>query len=277
MTTTLPPLRDVIKKHGLWAEKKFGQNFITDLNITRRIAAQAGSLENTHVVEIGPGPGGLTRSILELTPTKLTAIELDPRCIEALTDVQSLYPNLEIRQQDALQLDMNDLGQDLIVIANLPYNISTALLLNWLETHGTFKCLVLMFQKEVAQRLTAFPRTKSYGRLSVMTQWLMNVETCFDLPPSVFTPPPKITSTVVKLTPKKITPSNEEFRVLEKVTTAAFGQRRKMLRSSLKTLDISPLDLLQASNIEETKRAEELSIDDFLRLAKAYQTLSTRA
>ena len=273
---TLPSLKDVIKGNELWAEKKFGQNFITDLNITRKIALQAPITSKSTVVEVGPGPGGLTRALLDLAPHKLIAIEFDKRCIDALTYLTNVFPNLEILHADALKIQMKDLGSNLTVVANLPYNISTALLTTWLKTPTQFTNLVLMFQKEVAERLIASPRTKSYGRLSILTQWLMDVRLCFDLPPSVFTPAPKITSSVVRLTPKGITPTLDEFRAMEIVTAAAFGQRRKMLRSSLKNTNVPVNELIAKAGILETARAEELDVQEFIHLSQVYLELSRK-
>lgn len=274
---TLPPIRDVLEAHGLWADKRFGQNFLTDLNITRRIASFGEPLEGKCVVEIGPGPGGLTRAILERNPKELIAIEMDPRCLGILEEIKALHPNLTILAGDALDVSLARLsaerGEKLTVIANLPYNVSTKLLTQWLQTPDVFHCLVLMFQKEVAQRLVATPRTGAYGRLSILTQWMMEARLCFDLPPTVFTPPPKVTSTVVKLTPKGTVPPLKDIHALERLTAAAFGQRRKMVRTSLKSLGVDVPTLLDAANIPETCRAEELALPDFLRLLATYQAL----
>lgn len=273
----LPPLRDIIAAHDLWAIKGLGQHFLLDLNLTARIARSAGDLTGTAVIEVGPGPGGLTRALLGAGAPLVFAIERDERCIAALGGLAKAYPNqLTIFAGDALETNDVALVREtgwqgpIRVIANLPYNIGTALILRWLERPGDLAGLTVLIQKEVAERLTAAPRTKSYGRLSVLMQWLCEVQAQFDIPARAFTPPPKVVSTVVNLTPRgePLAPANRED--LEAVTKAAFGQRRKMLRASLKTLGIDPLPLLEQAGIAPTARAEELDVATFCVLARAY-------
>lgn len=266
----LPPLREVIAAHQLQPKKQLGQNFLLDLNLTMRIARGAGNLEGAHVVEVGPGPGGLTRALLASGAAKVTAIERDARCIPALEAISAHYPGrLEILEGDALTIDLNDLTDKPIhVVANLPYNIGTQLLVNWLSPGSwppRFRSLTLMFQKEVAERIIARPGEKSYGRLGVLCGWRTHAGKLFDVSPKAFTPPPKVTSTVVHLEPRNHR-SEVSATALETVTRAAFGQRRKMLRASLKPLGGE--GLLAKAGIEGTRRAENLDIDEFLDLAE---------
>ncbi|MFC4270789.1 16S rRNA (adenine(1518)-N(6)/adenine(1519)-N(6))-dimethyltransferase RsmA [Sneathiella chungangensis] len=269
----LPPLREVIAKYGLNAEKSLGQNFLLDLNLTGRIARCAGQLEGETVIEIGPGPGGLTRAILAAGARKLIAIEKDRRCLPALADIAEAYPGrLEIVNDDALAIDETALFEGRAkIIANLPYNVATPLLIKWLAGRERFSSLTLMFQKEVADRITAQPRTKAYGRLSVLCQWLCDTRREFDISPRAFTPPPKVTSTVVTLRPRETPLYPADPAVLEKVVAAAFGQRRKMLRASLKPLGKPPEDMLEKAGITPTRRAEELSVKEFCALARGYE------
>ncbi len=252
-----------------------GQHFLLDPNITVRIVAAAAPLAGCDVIEIGPGPGGLTRALLQSACRQVYAVEKDQRCLKALTDLASAYPGrLTVIEGDALRLETWRLGAGpRKLVANLPYNVGTPLLLAWLkalaEDPGCLANLTLMFQKEVAQRLFASPREGAYGRLSIVTQWLCRVEPCFDLPPGTFRPPPKVTSSVVCLTPRAEPLHSARLVSLERVTAAAFGQRRKMLRQSLKRLGLDAKALLQAAEIEETARAETLSVADFCRLAQA--------
>lgn len=271
----LPPLRDVIAKYDLAAKKSLGQHFLLDLNLTGRIARSAGDLSQCTVIEIGPGPGGLTRALLAEGAKKVIAIERDRRPIEALNEIAKAYPGrLEIIEGDALEIDPASLCDGpRKIVANLPYNISTHLVLNWLENITEYDSLTLMFQKEVADRLCAVPRTKEYGRISVLTQWLCNVHANFDIKPSAFTPPPKVMSTVVTLRPRPKPLVDVSRKTLEHVVKAAFGQRRKMLRASLKTLGVNGTDLLVSAGIEPTKRAEELSIEEFCTLVQAFEKL----
>lgn len=273
----LPPLRDVIAAHDLRAIKGLGQHFLLDLNLTARIARAAGRLEDTAVIEVGPGPGGLTRALLAAGAPQVLAIERDERCIAALGDLVKAYPDqLRIFAGDALRTDDVALVRDagwqgpIRVIANLPYNIGTALILRWLERPQELAGLTVLIQREVAERLTATPRTKAYGRLSVLVQWLCDVSIEFDIPARAFTPPPKVVSTVVNLTPRRepLAPAKRED--LEAITKAAFGQRRKMLRASLKTLGMDPLPLLEQAGIAPTARAEELDVATFCALARVY-------
>ena len=265
----IPSPAKLAELHGLHAIKNLGQHFLFDLNITRKIVYYAGDIGGLNIIEIGPGPAGLTQAILEKDVAKLTAIEFDERAIAALNELKTFYPEkLEILNNDALELDLREVApKPRAIMANLPYNISTKLLTNWLEYANEFEFMVLMFQKEVAERLYAEPRTKDYGRLSVMTQWLAKVENLFDLPPSVFTPPPKVMSSVVKITPYKqpIYPASQKR--LENVLRAAFGQRRKMLRSTLKSVLTDPEKQLESIGIKPTARAEELSVEDFTKIA----------
>jgi 16S rRNA (adenine1518-N6/adenine1519-N6)-dimethyltransferase len=271
----LPPLREVIRAHGLAAKKSLGQNFILDLNLTRRIARLAGPLDGRTVVEVGPGPGGLTRALLVEGAARVIAIERDERCLPALAEIANAYPGrLEVRHADALRIDAGHLGQSpRRIVANLPYNIATALLLQWLAEAERFERLILMFQREVADRLVAAPRSKDYGRLSVAAQWRCRVARLFDIPPRAFTPPPRVTSSVVELTPRPQPLAPAEPTLLERVTAAAFGQRRKMLRQSLRSLSADPSALLAAAGIAETRRAEELSVAEFAALAQALRQM----
>jgi len=268
----LPPLREVIARHGLGARQALGQHFLLDLNLTRRIARAAGDLGAGTVIEIGPGPGGLTRALLELGARHVVAVERDARCAPALAELAAAFPGrLEVVMADALTVDTGALGAaPRRIVANLPYNVATPLLLRWLSTIAAFDSLTLMFQKEVAERLGAVPRTKDYGRLSVITQWLAEVRRLFDIAPSAFTPPPKVTSTVVQLRPRPTPLHPADRAVLERVTAAAFGQRRKMLRQSLRSLASDASGLLARAGIDETRRAEELTIAEFCALARAF-------
>ncbi len=264
----LPPLRDVIRQHGLRARKSLGQNFLLDLNLTRRIARASGPLSEVDVIEIGPGPGGLTRALLSEGARHVFAVERDDRCLAAIEDIRAVYPNrLTVISGDALATDIWRLGDGpRRIVANLPYNIATPLLILWLRYAAAFDGMTLMFQREVADRLTALPGTKAYGRLSVLAQWLCEVRPAFNIPAAAFTPPPKVASTVVSLTPRNSPLAPVDQAALEAVTAAAFGQRRKMLRTSLKPLG---LDLV-ALDIDPTMRAENLDIPAFCRLAEAY-------
>jgi 16S rRNA (adenine1518-N6/adenine1519-N6)-dimethyltransferase len=266
----LPPLRDVIQRHGLDAKKSLGQNFLLDLNLTQKIARSAGPLEDVTVIEVGPGPGGLTRAILSLGAKKLIAIERDSRCLPALAEIADHYPGrLEVIEGDALKVDFAALVPEgpVKIIANLPYNIGTQILINWLlpERWPPFwDSLTLMFQREVGQRIVADESDDHYGRLGVLAGWRTEAHMVFDVPPQAFTPPPKVTSTVVHLTPRQ-TPLDCDVTKLEKVTQAAFGQRRKMLRQSVKSLGGEAL--LTKAGIDSSRRAETLSVEEFVTLA----------
>jgi 16S rRNA (adenine1518-N6/adenine1519-N6)-dimethyltransferase len=271
----LPPLREVIRRHGLTPKKSLGQNFLFDLNLPARIARAAEPLENITVVEIGPGPGGLTRALLALGARRVVAIERDQRAIAALEEIGARYPGqLEIVAGDALRIDPRDqLGPERArVVANLPYNIATALLIGWLTAEPWppwYDSLLLMFQREVAQRIVATPGSKSYGRLSVLAGWRTEAKLLFDVAPSAFVPPPKVTSSVVRLTPRPV-PLACQSIALQRVTEAAFGQRRKMLRQSLKTLGVDAGALLSEAGIEPTARAEEIPVEGFVALANIF-------
>ncbi|HEX4617639.1 MAG TPA: 16S rRNA (adenine(1518)-N(6)/adenine(1519)-N(6))-dimethyltransferase RsmA [Stellaceae bacterium] len=270
---SLPPLREVIARHGIVARKSLGQNFLLDLNLTGRIARAAGPLEHATIVEIGPGPGALTRAMLAAGARRIVAIERDQRCLAALGEIAAAYPGrLELVAGDALRLDPVELSHaPRKIIANLPYNIATPLLIGWLDRIGEYEGLTLMFQREVAERLIAAPRSKSYGRLSVLVQWLAEPQILFDIPPRAFVPPPKVTSSVVRIVPRPEPLAPTDQPTLERVTAAAFGQRRKMLRTSLKTLGIPVEPLLARAAVAPTARAEELTVAEFCAIARGVQ------
>jgi 16S rRNA (adenine1518-N6/adenine1519-N6)-dimethyltransferase len=279
MTNALPPLREVVLRHGLDARKALGQNFLFDLNLTGRIARAAGPFDDTVVVEIGPGPGGLTRALLA-QGARVVAIERDARCLPALAEIAAHYPGrLAIVEGDALEIDVAALARaqgashGARICANLPYNVATALLARWIEVEpwpSVFDRYVLMFQKEVALRIVATPAQRAdYGRLAVLCGWRTKARILFDVSPAAFTPPPKVTSSVVELIPNP-TPLPCDARALSRVTQAAFGQRRKMLRQSLKSLGVDAGGLLVRAGIEETKRAEEIDVAGFVALANAF-------
>jgi 16S rRNA (adenine1518-N6/adenine1519-N6)-dimethyltransferase len=281
MSEGLPPLREVVARYGLEARKALGQNFLFDLNLTSRIARAAGPLEGVTVVEVGPGPGGLTRALLAQGAARVVAIERDARCLPALAEIAAQYPQrLVVVEGDALALDPAELarahgaGGPARICANLPYNIATALLTRWLETEPwppIFDRYVLMFQREVAERIVATPlQREAYGRLGVLCGWRAQARILFDVPAAAFTPPPKVTSSVVELKPNPA-PLACDRRLLARVTQAAFGQRRKMLRQSLKGLGVEPAALLEAAKIEPTRRAEEIDIAGFVALARALE------
>lgn len=253
------------------AKKSLGQNFLLDLNLTAKIARAAGNLSGKNVIEIGPGPGGLTRALLDTEAAHVYAIERDDRCVAALQEVvDAAKGRLTLLPEDAMKIDYESIcPAPRALVANLPYNIATPLLIGWLEQRRLFDSMTLMFQKEVAERITAAPRTKGYGRLSVIAQWLCTAEKTFDIPPTAFTPPPKVTSSVVHLVPRRDQADDVSFATMEKITAAAFGQRRKMLRQSLKTLGVDVEKLLMTANIPPTARAEEIDIAGFVRMAKA--------
>lgn len=273
----LPPLREVIRQHGLSARKSLSQNFILDLNLTRRIARAAGPLQGNTVLEIGPGPGGLTRGLLMEGAERVIVIERDERCRPALQEIAEAYPGrLEIHFADAMAADWPALTHsktgETIIVANLPYAIATSLLVGWLETEPWppwFARMALMFQKEVADRIVAEPATKAYGRLAVLSQWRTTPQIVLRLKPEAFTPPPKVSSSVVLFTPRADPKPAASVKTLARVTAAAFGQRRKMLRQSLKTLTPMPELLLGKCAIDPTARAEELTVAQFAELAAA--------
>jgi 16S rRNA (adenine1518-N6/adenine1519-N6)-dimethyltransferase len=267
---SLPPLRDVIARHGLRASKSLGQNFLLDLNLTRRIARAAGDLSQLNVVEIGPGPGGLTRALLVEGANRVVAVERDRRCIAALEEIAAAASDrLTIVEGDALAIDAADLVEPpRAVVANLPYNIATPLLLGWLAAIDRYAVLVLMLQREVADRILADPCSKAYGRLSVMAQWRSRPQAVLTLPPRAFTPAPKVESTVVRFAPRTDAPK-APWPAMERVVAAAFNQRRKMLRAALKPLGWAEV-LLAEAGIDPTLRAEQLSVADFAALARAW-------
>jgi 16S rRNA (adenine1518-N6/adenine1519-N6)-dimethyltransferase len=270
----LPPLRDVIRRHGLAAKKSLGQNFLFDLNLTERIARAAAPLADATVYEVGPGPGGLTRALLALGAARVIAVERDDRAIATLHEIAAHYPGrLDIVAADALTFDPRPRFErtPVRIVANLPYNIATALLVTWLTVEPWppwYDSAVLMFQREVAQRIVAAPGSKTYGRLSVLTQWRCEARILFDVSPSAFVPPPKVTSSVVRLVPRRA-PEPCNRKLLETVTQAAFGQRRKMLRQSLRALGADVPALLAAAGLDPTARAEDISVEGFVALARA--------
>jgi 16S rRNA (adenine1518-N6/adenine1519-N6)-dimethyltransferase len=268
----LPPLRETIARHGLDARKRLGQHFLLDLNLTRRIARAATPLDQGTTIEVGPGPGGLTRALLLEGAARVVAIEVDPRALDALAELEAAAQGrLQVIQADALTVDPAALGPaPRRIVANLPYNISTPLLVRWLQAADAIADMVLMFQKEVVDRLVAAPRSKDYGRLSVIAQHVCEVRRLFDVPPSAFVPPPKVTSSVARLTPRPSDQRLADLAPLERVTAAAFGQRRKMLRGSLSSIFADPVPVLQGLGLSPTARAEELSVADFVRLARAF-------
>jgi 16S rRNA (adenine1518-N6/adenine1519-N6)-dimethyltransferase len=269
----LPPLRDVIAKYDLAARRSLGQNFLFDLNLTGKIARAAGEIAEGTVIEIGPGPGGLTRALLAHGAKQVIAIERDPRCLGALAEISAAYPGrLTIVEGDALQVDCTKLGQaPRRIVANLPYNIATPLIIKWLQAGPTFKSITVMVQREVADRLAAKPRTKDYGRLSILAQFLSRPRRLFDVPPRAFIPPPKVTSSVIELVPLSEPAAPARIEDLERITQAAFGQRRKMLRQSLRSLGLEVEPLLASVEIAPTARAEELSVAQFAALARAFR------
>jgi 16S rRNA (adenine1518-N6/adenine1519-N6)-dimethyltransferase len=270
----LPPLRDVIRRHGLIARKSLGQNFLLDLNLTERIARAAEPLAGATVFEVGPGPGGLTRSLLTLGAARVIAVERDERATAALEEIAAHYPQrLEIIAADALAFDPRThlSGAPARIVANLPYNIATPLLISWVSTEPWppwYDCAVLMFQREVAERIVAAPGSKTYGRLSVLVQWRCEARILFDVNSSAFVPPPKVTSSVLRIVPKPAPPPCDR-RLLEMVTQAAFGQRRKMLRQSLRSLGSDLPALFSETGLDPTARAEDISVEGYVTLTRA--------
>jgi 16S rRNA (adenine1518-N6/adenine1519-N6)-dimethyltransferase len=275
----LPPLREVISRHGLRAKRSLGQNFLLDLNLTARIARAAGPFDDVTIIEIGPGPGGLTRALLAAGARRVIAVERDQRAIAALAEIAAHYPGrLDVVAADALKLDPSARlnGERARIVANLPYNIATALLVRWLTLEPWppwYERLTLMFQREVAERITAQPGSKSYGRLSVLSGWRSEARMLFDIAASAFVPAPKVTSSLVELVPRPA-PLPCDPKALQRVTQAAFGQRRKMLRQSLRSLGGEPAALLAAAGIAETARAEEIPVAGFVALARALRESS---
>ena len=269
----LPPLREVIRQHGLSARKSLGQNFLLDLNLTARIARAAGPLEDATIIEIGPGPGGLTRALLALGARRVIAVERDRRALAPLEEISARYPGqLEIICADAQHFDPRPMlaGVTAKIVANLPYNIATALLIDWLSIEPWppwYDMMVLMFQREVAERIVARANDESYGRLGVLSNWRTEPKILFDISPAAFVPQPKVTSSVVRLVPR-IAPEPCDRKALEMVAAAAFGQRRKMLRQSLKSLPVDPARLAQAADIDLTRRAETIPVSGFVAMAR---------
>lgn len=274
----LPPLREVIRRHGLNARKSFGQNFLLDMNLTRKIARAAGPLEGATIYEVGPGPGGLTRALLDEGAARVVAVERDPRCMPALADIAAHYPGrLDVHEGDALKIDELALlarKTPLRIAANLPYNVGTALLVKWL-TGATWPpwwaSMTLMFQKEVAARIVAGPGSKTFGRLSVLSQWRSTPTAVFDITPRAFTPAPKVWSTLVRFEPTEPVVSGLSVGSLEKLTALVFGQKRKMLRRSLKGFGPRAVGILTGLGLDERARPEELSVENICRLANGLQ------
>nr|WP_249136714.1 16S rRNA (adenine(1518)-N(6)/adenine(1519)-N(6))-dimethyltransferase RsmA [Bradyrhizobium tropiciagri] len=269
----MPPLRDIIREHSLSARKSLGQNFLLDLNLTARIARAAGPLEDCTVIEVGPGPGGLTRALLAMGAKRVIAIERDERAIDALDYIVKRYPGrIEIVHGDAQHFDPRPLldGAKAKIVANLPYNIATQLLVDWLSIEPWppwYDTMVLMFQREVAERIVAHEDEEAYGRLAVLANWRAETKILFDISPAAFVPQPKVTSSVVRLIPRAV-PEPCDRRMLEQVAAAAFGQRRKMLRQSLKSLSVDPARLAAAAGIDTTRRAETIPVSGFVAMAR---------
>jgi 16S rRNA (adenine1518-N6/adenine1519-N6)-dimethyltransferase len=269
----LPPLREVIRQHALSARKSLGQNFLLDLNLTARIARAAGPLEDATIIEIGPGPGGLTRALLALGARRVIAVERDRRALAALEEISARYPGrLEIICADAQHFDPRPLlgGGSARIVANLPYNIATALLIDWLSIEPWppwYDMMVLMFQREVAERIVAHANDEAYGRLGVLANWRTETKILFDISPAAFVPQPKVTSSVVRLVPRTA-PDPCDRKALEMVAAAAFGQRRKMLRQSLKSLPADPARLAEAADVDLTRRAETIPVSSFVAMAR---------
>ncbi|MHC2437547.1 16S rRNA (adenine(1518)-N(6)/adenine(1519)-N(6))-dimethyltransferase RsmA [Bradyrhizobium sp. USDA 4451] len=269
----LPPLRDIIREHSLSARKSLGQNFLLDLNLTARIARAAGPLEDCTVIEVGPGPGGLTRALLAMGAKRVIAVERDERAIDALSYIVKRYPGrIEIVHGDAQHFDPRPVldGARAKIVANLPYNIATQLLVDWLSIEPWppwYDTMVLMFQREVAERIVAHEDEEAYGRLAVLANWRAETKILFDISPAAFVPQPKVTSSVVRLIPRAA-PAPCDRRLLEQVAAAAFGQRRKMLRQSLKSLSADPARLAAAAGIDATRRAETIPVSGFVAMAR---------
>ncbi len=278
MSDNLPPLREVIEQYDLRAKKSFGQNFLFDLNLTRKIARAVPHLTESSVFEVGPGPGGLTRALLMEGAAQLVSVEKDTRCIPALDDIKAAYDGVfNYHIGDALEANpakLLDADKPRHIAANLPYNVGTILLTNWMtekQWKPWYQSLTLMFQKEVAERIVAEPGSKAYGRLAVLCQWRSEARKLFDVPAQAFTPPPKVTSAIVQIVPTDPVLPELDVRRLERFTAAAFGQRRKMLRAALKSLNIDGTALLEMGGFKETVRAEELSVLEICQLAKLWQ------
>ena len=276
MPEPLPPLREVIARHGIRARRGLGQHFLLDLNLARRIVRAAGDLAGQTVLEVGPGPGGLTRALLESGAARVIAIERDARCVDALSHLADRYAGrLTVVPGDALETDIAELAEAgrLAIVANLPYNVATPLLIGWLRRIESIAAMTLMFQKEVAERIAAAPGGAAYGRLAVIAQWLCEARRAFDVAPTAFVPPPRVTSTVLRLVPREAPLAAADMTSLEAVTAAAFGRRRKMLRSALSGLVEDPEALLAEAGIEATARAETLAPEAFCALARGVARL----
>lgn len=272
------PLRDVIARHGIRATKSLGQHFLFDVNLTRRIVRAAGPLEGSSVLEIGAGPGSLTRELLAAGAEEVIAIERDSRCVAALTELAHEHPDrLRVVAADALEIDESCLvSGPAKIVANLPYNIATELFFKWHQQPRQFTSLTLMFQKEVAERFIAKPRSKAYGRLAVMAQWRYRIRRLFDVPAEGFVPPPKVTSTVVQFIPLPEPTAPADQMAMQRVVAAAFGQRRKMLRGALRALPCDTGELLATAKVADDARAEELEVADFCALARSFERLEKR-
>lgn len=272
----LAPLQPIITQYGLLPDKKLGQNFLLDYNLISKIVRCAGDLSDTHVLEVGPGPGGLTRCLLAHDARYVTVIEKDARCIQALQALQEeVGERLTIMEADALHVDVRTLiPRGSHIVANLPYNVGTSLLLQWLEHSSYFAQFTLMFQKEVAERIVASPHTKAYGRLSVLAQWLCDAHIMFEVPPEAFYPPPKVTSAIIILIPRETPRYPAKRESLETVCKVAFGKRRKMLRSSLRDLTTDPLALLEQAAIDPERRPETLTVEEFCRLSQCWDAVN---
>jgi 16S rRNA (adenine1518-N6/adenine1519-N6)-dimethyltransferase len=269
----LPPLRRVVERDGLLARKSLGQHFLFDLNLTGRIAAAAGELSTGTTIEVGPGPGGLTRALLAHGARAVVAVERDRRFLPALEEIAGRYPGrLSVLEADALDVDAHALGDaPRRIVANLPYNVGTKLLVGWLARPEAFESVTVMLQKEVVERIVAPPASEAYGRLAVAAQWRWSPRRLFDVPASAFVPPPRVASAVVRLVPRETPLAPAEPAMLERIVAAAFGQRRKMLRSALRALGQDPVPRLAAAGLDGDRRAETLSIEEFCALARAYQ------
>lgn len=269
----LPPLRSVVERDGLLARKSLGQHFLFDLNLTGRIAAAAGELSTGTTIEVGPGPGGLTRALLAHGARAVVAVERDRRFLPALEEIAGRYPGrLSVLEADALDIEAHALGDaPRRIVANLPYNVGTKLLVGWLARPEAFESVTVMLQKEVVERIVAPPASEAYGRLAVAAQWRWSPRRLFDVPASAFVPPPRVASAVVRLVPRETPLAPAEPAMLERIVAAAFGQRRKMLRSALRALGQDPVPRLAAAGLDGDRRAETLSIEEFCALARAYQ------
>ncbi len=285
MTDALPPLREVIRTYELQAKKSFGQNFLLDLNLTSKIARIPGDITDSVIYEVGPGPGGLTRGLLASGARRVVAVEMDSRCLPALADVSAAYDGrLTVHQGDALDMDEMVLLQPqddekARIVANLPYNVGTLLLIKWLTLENWkpwYSSLTLMFQREVAERIVAKPGSKTYGRLSVLAQWRGKVRIALNVPAAAFTPSPKVASAVIHFEPADEPETKIKLSDLELVVERAFGQRRKMLRASLKSLPVDALSLLSAAELDPTARAEDIDVAGYIRLAYAYSQMTKR-